>query len=88
MAAIALMLWGGAMKGKVNSKGPNPLVNRPRVILLLTEKGWSAQFENSRAEMSLGFPRGAPLYEVVEGLRDRWPNCRIAFDEVVLEDPG
>jgi len=36
--------------------------------------------------MPLGFGPGAPLYEVVEHLRWRWPNARIAFDEVVLED--
>src|SRR5262249_49179981 len=56
------------------------------VILRCASGGWTAQFAGTRVEMALGFGPGAPLYEVVEHLRWRWPNARIAFDEVVLED--
>jgi len=60
---------------------PNPLVNRPTVIVRFGTEGWIAQFAGSRVEMAL--PSGS-LHEVVEHLRHRWPNARLAFDEAVL----
>jgi len=60
---------------------PNPLVNRPTVIIGFGTEGWIAQFAGSGVEMTL--PSGS-LHEVVEHVRHRWPNARLAFDEAVL----
>jgi len=65
---------------------PNPLVHRPTVILRITDREWTAQFAGSRVEMTLPFERTVPLHKVVEHLRQRWPNAKLALDEVVLED--
>jgi len=60
---------------------PNPLVSRPTVIIGFGTEGWIAQFAGSGVRMTL--PSGS-LHEVVEHLRHRWPNARLAFDEAVL----
>ena len=40
-----------------------------------------------RPELKLWLgPRKTSLYQVVELVRARWPNVRIAMDEVILED--
>ena len=65
---------------------PNPLVHRPTVILRITDREWTAQFAGSRSEMALPFDRTAPLRQVVEHVRQRWPNARLALEETILED--
>jgi hypothetical protein len=77
----------GMTQPKMNGRRvPNPLVHRPTVILRISDSGWTVQFAGSRYAMSLPFGPTTPLRQVVEHLRERWPNARIALDEVVLED--
>src|SRR5262249_2464867 len=64
---------------------PNPRVRSPLLILHCTADGWIGQFPETRAELWLG-NRKASLYQVVKLVRSRWPNARVAMDEVILED--
>jgi hypothetical protein len=64
---------------------PNPKVHRPLLILRLTSDCWLAHFPNTRAQLVLG-DRKLSLKQVVDKVRERWPNTRIAVDEIILED--
>jgi len=64
----------------------NPRVRSPLLIIRCTAEGYIGQFEGSRAELVLSYASSAPLHQVVEGVRRRWPNARVAMDGVVIED--
>jgi len=65
---------------------PNKLVRSPLLILRVTDDAWIGRFDGTQAELVLGYPAKSSLYQVVSACRQRFPNARIAFEEVILED--